>query len=183
MKITKEFIRDTLEKNTGLVLNTRTRKREYINARAVYYELCKEYTMEPLSSIGGLLGKDHATVIHGRKVFATLEMYEPRFYKLYTDFKDNYPIDLYKVHTEEIVVSSEKDELMQKCQELYNQLQQSKIDLDVTATKYKQLKEEKERSLEGKFYVAIEELTDEQKDMAYERFLAMVSMIKSYKVY
>ena len=177
--ITKEFIKETLERKTGLDLKRRTRIREYINVRAVYYELCREYTMESLASIGKLLDKDHATVIHGRKVFSNLHIYEPSVYELYVQFKDEYPVDLYKGYKREVIVEKADEELTRKCIELYDKLQETQRQLEIANVKYENLCKQKL----SRFDLAVEELTEQQKDMAYERFIAMVSMVKSARVY
>lgn len=50
--------------HTDLPISAKCRKREYIRARAVYVEMASRHTRQSLSSIGGTMGRDHATVIH-----------------------------------------------------------------------------------------------------------------------
>ena len=71
MTVQLETIRDYIEANIKVNLKKKTRTRDMAYARAVYYKLAKRYTVQPLSSIGKLVGRDHATVLHGLKLFDT----------------------------------------------------------------------------------------------------------------
>ena len=53
----------------GVDINIKSRAREVVFARAVYYKLCREFTKQPLSAIGREVGKDHATVLYGINLF------------------------------------------------------------------------------------------------------------------
>jgi hypothetical protein len=65
--------RETIEKlvtsSTKIDINTKRRQREIVEARALYYKLCKEYTFSTLSQIGKSVGKDHTTVLWGLQNF------------------------------------------------------------------------------------------------------------------
>lgn len=52
-------------------INQKTRKREVVEARFMFYELCRKNQMS-LAQIGRFVGKDHATVLHGTKRFEIL---------------------------------------------------------------------------------------------------------------
>jgi hypothetical protein len=52
-------------------IERRTRKREVVEARYMYYEICRMRRMS-LNEIGQSVGKDHATVLHGTKRFKIL---------------------------------------------------------------------------------------------------------------
>lgn len=54
---------------TELDLSKKTRQREYVYARMVYFHLARHKTNESLSKIGGLVGLNHATVMHGIKKY------------------------------------------------------------------------------------------------------------------
>jgi len=64
-----EKIREIVENSTKLNIKVKTRKRELVYSRAVFFKLAKAHTRESLSSIGKSVKKDHATVLHGIKVF------------------------------------------------------------------------------------------------------------------
>lgn len=50
------------------ILKLKTRKREIVEARQIYFVRAKLFTTASLAVIGRLVGKDHATVLHGIKV-------------------------------------------------------------------------------------------------------------------
>lgn len=58
-----EFFKIDIEKQT--------RKREVVEARYMYYEICRIWRMS-LNEIGKSVGRDHATVLHGTKRFKIL---------------------------------------------------------------------------------------------------------------
>ena len=61
-------------------VRSQSRHRPNVEARAIYFHLCKQFTSLSLYEIGKTMGKDHATVIHGVK--RCLEWSE-----LYKDYK------------------------------------------------------------------------------------------------
>ena len=61
-----ETIKKVIEKETKLSLSVRSRKREYLFARALYYKLCKEETAYSLQKIGELLS---IATIHYKRFF------------------------------------------------------------------------------------------------------------------
>ena len=58
-----EFFKIDIEKQT--------RKREVVEARYMYYQVCRIWRMS-LNEIGKSVGRDHATVLHGTKRFEIL---------------------------------------------------------------------------------------------------------------
>ena len=65
--MTKEQIKKLVIENTGIDIDNPVRKRAFVEARAIYYKLLREYTSLSLSEIGKYVKKDHTTVIHGIK--------------------------------------------------------------------------------------------------------------------
>jgi hypothetical protein len=63
-KIKIEKIKQFVDRYYGFNIEKNTRRDEYIKARTMYYFLSRTYTSQPLSDIGGLLNRDHSTVIH-----------------------------------------------------------------------------------------------------------------------
>ena len=58
----KELV-ELVEKKTGILLRTKTRRVEYVMARAVYYRLAKDLRIGTLATIGEEIGRNHATVL------------------------------------------------------------------------------------------------------------------------
>tara|TARA_R100000654_G_scaffold18211_4_gene38124 strand:+ start:2057 stop:2464 length:408 start_codon:yes stop_codon:yes gene_type:complete len=67
MKLDK--IKEIVEIETDADLKLKSRQREIVYARSIYYKLCKTHTRATLSSIGKSVKKDHATVLHGLRLF------------------------------------------------------------------------------------------------------------------
>jgi len=65
--MTKEQIKKLVIENTGIDIDNPVRKRPFVEARAIYYKLLREYTLLSLVEIGNYVKKNHATVIHGIK--------------------------------------------------------------------------------------------------------------------
>jgi len=80
-----EKIKEIVENNTKIKLRKKTRKREVVYSRAIYYKLATQHTRESLSSIGASVKKNHATVINGLKVFDNqISIYKDASYYLDT---------------------------------------------------------------------------------------------------
>ena len=62
-------IRNVIEKFYKLDISTKTRKLEYVYARAIYFELCYNYTKHTYSQIADTLSMNHASVLHSIKTF------------------------------------------------------------------------------------------------------------------
>lgn len=62
-------IAEIVGQRMGLNLYKNNRKHKVIIARSLYYSLSKELTNKSLEKIGAELKKDHATVIHGLKMY------------------------------------------------------------------------------------------------------------------
>lgn len=78
-----EFVKEVVERITNINdISNKTRKIEYIKARAIFYNIVKENTHLDLKKIGSYMGVDHATVINGLKQFDS--------YYHYPDFEDQY---------------------------------------------------------------------------------------------
>jgi len=89
MTVQLETIKDYIEANIKVSLKKKTRARDMCYARAVYYKLAKRYTVQSLSSIGKLVGRDHATVLHGLKLFDEAIMYSEPLKIVYDSFSIN----------------------------------------------------------------------------------------------
>lgn len=64
-----EKILEIVEKETKTKLTSKNRRREVVYARAIYYKLARLNTRNSLAKIASLVERDHATALHGLKVF------------------------------------------------------------------------------------------------------------------
>jgi len=71
-------LKKVIKEITGVDINEVSRKREIIEARAVYYKILKQIDKKKsLKSIGASVGKDHATVLHSLKNYDMFEQFNP----------------------------------------------------------------------------------------------------------
>lgn len=59
-----QSIKEYVNNLYALDIEKNTRKREYVDARTLYYKLCKDLTKCSLTAIGSTVGRDHASVLH-----------------------------------------------------------------------------------------------------------------------
>ena len=110
-QITKE-LKKVIQEITGVDINEVSRKREIIEARAVYYKILKQIDKKKsLKSIGASVGKDHATVLHSLNNYDMFEQFNPTL-KL---FRKQILQRLNYASTEQILDMS-KDELINSLQ-------------------------------------------------------------------
>jgi len=70
----KETIKQLVENYFDLKIDTKTRKREYVEARSMYFKLTRENTRLSLTSIGKEVNRHYASVLHGiRQLEAWME--------------------------------------------------------------------------------------------------------------
>jgi hypothetical protein len=71
-------LKKAIQEITGVDINEVTRKRETIEARAIYYKVLKQIDKKKsLKSIGASVGKDHATVLHSLNNYDMFEQFNP----------------------------------------------------------------------------------------------------------
>ncbi len=76
-----------------LKIDTPTRKRDYVEGRFLFFAIARETTEYSLGRIGEYLKKDHATVLHGVRLFKTVLISESRYKNLYYKYVDKNYID------------------------------------------------------------------------------------------
>ena len=84
LKTIKQFI----DKEAGYDISIRLRNAEAVNFRTLYCKLAIETTRETLETIGKEIGRDHATVIHSRKLFNEI-MEIDKYREIYYDYRKN----------------------------------------------------------------------------------------------
>lgn len=82
-------IQAKVESYFGLKLNTKTRKREYIYARMIYYKLVRNFHPDmSYQQIANTMNKNHATVLHALKEFPNVCKFDRQFSKDYNNLKE-----------------------------------------------------------------------------------------------
>ena len=71
-------IKELIKTTTGVDINKVSRKRETVEARAMYYKILKQIDKKKtLQSIADSVGKNHATVLHSLNNYDTFEQFNP----------------------------------------------------------------------------------------------------------
>lgn len=82
-----EVIRKAVETVTNCDVVERTRQREYVQARSIFYRFARD-NKQTLQAIGKFLERDHATVMHSLKKFEQDVEYDSVFRANYNAVKD-----------------------------------------------------------------------------------------------
>jgi hypothetical protein len=82
-----EVIRKAVETITNCDVVERTRQREYVQARSIFYRFARD-NKQTLQAIGKFLKRDHATVMHSLKKFEQDVEYDSAFRANYNAVKD-----------------------------------------------------------------------------------------------
>lgn len=90
-KMNSKIIKRSVESHFNTKIDEKTRKREIVYMRSIYFKLCRELTFESLDKIGKRVGLDHATVLHGIKIFDTIidNFWEKELFNRYLFIKEN----------------------------------------------------------------------------------------------
>jgi predicted RNase H-like nuclease (RuvC/YqgF family) len=70
---------DAVGEALGIDIRSRTRMIDYVEARAIYYNLCRNRYDFTLFRIGREVDRDHASVMHGLKIYENLMATDGRF--------------------------------------------------------------------------------------------------------
>lgn len=82
LKRIKRLVESHLELND---IKTRSRRRDYVCARFLYFKIAYNTCRTSLSKIADIVDRDHATVIHGIKQFDDLVQYNKVEFKYLSD--------------------------------------------------------------------------------------------------
>jgi len=82
---------------TQIDITSSARKRPNVYARALYFQLCKDFTPHSLHEIGAVVNKDHASVLHGLKIFKLFYIWEEKYwielyYAIRLEFKSKFSV-------------------------------------------------------------------------------------------
>ena len=86
-----KIIKEAVESAFNTSINVKSRRREIVYIRSIYYKLCKDFTKESLDAIGKHVNKDHATVLNGLKIFNNIidNFWEKELFDVYLNIKDH----------------------------------------------------------------------------------------------
>jgi len=76
-------IKTKVENHFGFFINVKSRKRHLVDARKIYFKLCRELTKKSLTEIGRSMELDHATALHNIRGCKDLFQTDPEFKRNY----------------------------------------------------------------------------------------------------
>jgi endonuclease III-like uncharacterized protein len=94
------IIKEIVEQQFQIDITKDTRKREYVEARAIYFYLTKQYTRMSLSAIGKTMNRDHSTVLYLIKQVPNWIKYDTQITGIYNKINDRLQ-DAVNAHPEE----------------------------------------------------------------------------------
>ena len=169
-------LKKAIQEITGVDINEVTRKRETIEARAIYYKVLKQIDKKKsLKSIGASVGKDHATVLHSLKNYDMFEQFNPtlKLFRKQIMQKLNYATpDILDMTKDELIQSLQID-IMKLSGEIEN-LQETITNLQKPRNNYKIV-----NNIEA---LLLETEGKEHQEIILERLQAVYRMNKNIKV-
>jgi hypothetical protein len=169
-------LKKAIQEITGVDINEVTRKRETIEARAIYYKVLKQIDKKKsLKSIGASVGKDHATVLHSLKNYDMFEQFNPtlKLFRKQIMQKLNYATpDILDMTKDELIQSLQID-IMKLSSEIEN-LQETITNLQTPRNNYNIVNNIQELLLETE--------GTEQWQIIVERLQALYKMNKNIKL-
>lgn len=95
-----KIIKEVVEQHFKIDITTQTRKREIVEARALYFYLARRYTRVSLSSIGKSMGRDHSTVLYFTRKVPDWIRFDYEIKKDYEQINERI-LDIIHAHPEE----------------------------------------------------------------------------------
>jgi len=147
-----------------------TRKRECVYARAIYFKVTRElFPRKSLEYIGSLVGRDHASVLHGiNKVFPMIKLYEPTVYEVYEDTRAMILHNISNVTGEEYDESKNSKEYKKELNKYYDKCKHLEAKLSLYEDQY---------STDNLVRDYIKRVPSEKYDLFLTRLDAMTKMI------
>jgi hypothetical protein len=156
--MTPERFKKIIELETGINVDIVSRKRNFVEIRALYYKILRDVLGMTLQSIADTVNKDHATILHSIKNFDIWASYSE-------DLRRNYNNVMHMIHHYEYD-SMDDSEL--------SKLRYNNILLDM---KVKELTDHiaSMRSV-SRLHELIDRIPEDKEELMYERISAIVRM-------
>lgn len=163
-------LKKAIKEVTGVDVNQVSRKREIIEARAIYYKILKQTDKKKtLQSIGASVGKDHATVLNSLKNYDMFEKFNPTLKLFRKEILSKLNLDTFKSSTD-----------ISKDEELYNlNLQIIKLQEQINEQEKPRNKYNIVNNIEN---LLLETEGTEQQKIIIERLQAVYKMNKNIKL-
>jgi hypothetical protein len=125
-----EQLKRLVEDFYGIDIELKIRTTVYVQARSIYYYLCREFTSVSVVKIGQSIGKNHATVLHALKELPYIKKFD-------SNFKKNF-YELYEI-AKNLNEEKPKELTIEELVHQFNKLQLDYQILKTRLSKYEQL--------------------------------------------
>jgi hypothetical protein len=125
-----EQLKHLVEDFYGIDIELKIRTTVYVQARSIYYYLCREFTSVSVVKIGQSIGKNHATVLHALKELPYIKKFD-------SNFKKNF-YELYEI-AKNLNEEKPKELTIEELVHQFNKLQLDYQILKTRLSKYEQL--------------------------------------------
>jgi cell shape-determining protein MreC len=164
-----EIIEKIVSRTLGINLRAKTRERQYVDARYIYFKICTELTNKTYSEIGKTLNKDHSTVTHAiNKYFPVAYDYDSKFKKNFEDCLDRskraLEIAKYSIEDTEVSILYNENVNLKKA------LKEANIELAICNS-------EKQKDLDPELAEMIKRVPEDKMDLFLIRLDALTKMI------
>lgn len=130
------LIKEIVDQYFKIDISEPTRKVGYVEARALYYKLCRKHSRLSLEVIGEYVGKDHATAINGIKKLEGWMEYDKRMQCHYSELSQLVREGLEHFDDDEGYITLEDmyqkrhDALVERYETAHNSLKEDYINLN-----------------------------------------------------
>lgn len=127
---THEKIKNFVQQVYKIDITRNCRTINYVQARAIYFKLCMEYSPLNISAIARTMGRNHATLLHSLKQFDIYLRFIPKFKENYNFIKgaflegEMFPHKDKRMTMDELIIKY--NELIVEVDHLRAELEQSK---------------------------------------------------------
>ena len=147
-----EKFKKIIEFETGVNVEIVSRKRNFVEARAIYYKLLREISEMTLHAIADTVNKDHATILHSLKSVDDWMRYD-------TKLADKYKNILYAIDN-----IDDTD---------FNSLRYENMMLKL---RIEELEKKISRSSSNRLYSLMDKIPHEKEEIVYDRLSVIVRM-------
>ena len=151
----EQLIKNLVQEHYGIDIAESTRKRHYVEARAMYFSLLRKYTRLSLEAIGKTVGRHHASVIYNIQQLEGWLKYDKKLYSDYEYLSNTLAVQEQETNNQDI---ENLESAIQRNYLLKTNLEEAKqknfelsVQLKLITEKYIELKEGTDKELLKKY--------------------------------
>ena len=122
--MTEQYIKNLVEDHYQINITAATRKRHFVEARAVYFTLLRKYTRMSLEAIGKSVGRHHSSVLYNIQQLEIWAEYDKQIYADFEYLDTTLSIQQKELNEEDL---KNQQDTLQKNQLLKTRLEEQKL--------------------------------------------------------